>query len=339
MWVDVANEGPATIRRVCRQFEIDEFFVDEALAVGSLPLIETQPDLVYLILNSFHIETGGRLASVELDVFLGPGYLITVHVDENEATRLVMDRIEQGVELAPPTPAGLLAHIAMVGSRRFPPLIEQLETQLDDLEDLAMTADPRAIVAVQALRRDVIVLRRVLAPQREIYFELAESGHQLVDKSSRRLFQRVSDYQAQLLESLEAARSLLGSVLETHRGAVGNQTNEIVRVLTVFSAIMLPLGLVASVYGMNFVEIPLADHPQGFWILVGAMVLAGVGLWLYFGRRGFVGAPRLSELPRAVGLGLYQVGTAPIRVVAEGIESTIRLVTGEPERPDEPGGG
>jgi hypothetical protein len=69
---------------------------------------------------------------------------------------------------------------------------------------------------------------------------------------------------------------------------------------------------------------------MGFWITIGAMTLIAAALWLYFGRRRFVGTPRLSEIPRSVGLGLYHIGTAPIRVVADGIESTIRKVTGSP---------
>lgn len=196
-----------------------------------------------------------------------------------------------------------------------------------------MRADPRALNEVYALRRDVIVLRRVFVPQRQIYDALAEEGRPLVDEASREEFERVTDYQARILESLEAARSLLGSVLETYRGAVADQTNEIVRVLTVFSAILLPLSLVAGIFGMNFVGIPLGDSPYGFWLIVSIMAVIAIGLWVYFGRRRFVGAPRLSELPKAVGLGIYHVGTAPIRVVAGGIESTIRLVTGNQDEP------
>src|SRR5690606_14384017 len=160
--------------------------------------------------------------------------------------------------------------------------------------------------------------------------ELAEEGHPLVDEASRRELQRVVDYQSQVLETLEAARSLLGSVLETYRGAVADQTNQIVRVLTEFSPILLPHSHICGIFGMHFVAIPLAREPMGFWITVGAMALIAISLWLYFGRRRFVGTPRLSELPRAVGLGIYHVGTAPIRVVADGIEPTIRYVTGAP---------
>jgi magnesium transporter len=234
------------------------------------------------------------------------------------------------------TPAGLLAYMAMVGARRVPSLIEALENQLEELEDLAMGADPRTITEVHALRRDLVIMRKVLVPQRQIFEELADGASALIDDASRRALGRVADYQTQTLEGVEAARSLLTSVLETHRGAVADQTNEIVRVLTVFSAVLLPLALVTGIYGMNFLEIPLAEHKYGFWIILGVMAIIGVALWLYFGTRGFVGGPRLSDLPRAVGLGLYHVGTAPIKVVADGIETTMRMVgLGEPRAEEE----
>ena len=335
IWVDVAGESPEIVQDICRSFGIPDELIAETLAEGSLPGLDERRDLVYVVLDSFHTAPGGRLRPSEVDLFVGPRFILSIHDGEIASTAIAIERLDQEVGLQVPTPAGLLAHLAMLGSRRFPALIDQLEIQLDSLEEMAMTADPRALNEVHALRRDVILLRRVLTPQRQIYYELAEEGHPLIDEESRHEFERVTDYQVQILESLEAARSLLGSVLETYRGAVADQTNEIVRILTVFSAILLPLSLVAGIFGMNFVKIPLADEPLGFWLTVGVMALFALGLWFYFGRRRFVGAPRLSELPRAVGLGIYHVGTAPIRVVAGGIESTIRMVTGTNERPED----
>jgi magnesium transporter len=321
VWVDLSAEGPKTIEETCRRFGIPERFIADTLAEGSLPSLEEQRELIYVVLNVFRTTSTGRLGPTEVDLFIGPNFVLSIHDEDILSTVTVMDRLQRGVGLTAASPAGLVAHLAMVGSRRYPALIDHVETQLDSLEELATGADPRAITEVYALRRDVIVLRRVVVPQRQIYDELAEGGHQLLDESSRREFERVAGYQTQILESLDAARSLLGSVLETYRGAIADQTNEIVRVLTVFSAILLPLTLISGIFGMNFVEIPLADNPRGFWIMVAAMAIGAIALWIYFGRRRFVGTPRLRDLPKAVGLGIFSIGTAPIRVVAGGIRS------------------
>lgn len=328
-WFDLAGEDSDTIRRVARSLQIPERFIADALAENSLPALEEERDLIYLVLNVFRTTSSGRLGPSEVDLFIGPNFVLSIHDEDVPSTQAVFERFERGVGLAASSPAGLVAHLAMVGSRRYPALIDQVENQLDVLEELAMRADPRAVTEVFALRRDVILLRRVVIPQRQIYDELCEGSHPLVDEASRREFERVADYQAQILEALDAARSLLGSVQESYRGAVADQTNDIVRVLTVFSAILLPLTLISGIFGMNFIKIPLADDPLGFWITVGGMAVMALALWIYFGRRRFVGAPRLKELPKAVGLGLFTLGTAPIRVVAGGIESTIRLVTGD----------
>jgi magnesium transporter len=321
VWLDLSGESPQTVEATCRTFGIPERLIADTLAEGSLPMLEEQRELVCVVLNGFRTTSTGRIAPSEVDLFIGPDFVMSIHEQEIPSIGIVMDRFARGVGPTAASPAGLVAHLAMAGSRRFPALIDHLETQLDSLEELALGADPRAINEVYALRRDVILLRRVVVPQRQIYDELAEGGHSLLDEPSRREFERVADYQTQILESLEAARSLLGSVLETYRGAIADQTNEIVRVLTVFAAILLPLTLVSGIFGMNFVEIPLADNPWGFWMTVAAMAIGAVALWLYFGGRRFVRTPRLRELPKAVGLGLFAIGTAPIRVVTGGIRS------------------
>jgi hypothetical protein len=190
------------------------------------------------------------------------------------------------------------------------------------------------------------LIRRTLAPQRDVFNELAESIHPAIDPVAARAFDRVFDHHLKLVDSLDNARALLSSVLETHRGAVADQTNEIIRVLTVFSAILLPMSVVAGMWGMNFIEVPLADETWGFWALVGLMLVMGLGLWLYFGRRRFVGGPRLKDLPRSVGLGLIQIGSFPIKVVSTGARQVGKIVTdvamgdsgdggdGQPRRPD-----
>jgi magnesium transporter len=300
--------------------------VGEAIGNSNFTLMEEHAEFLYLVFSGYRTGGGERLQTSEVDIFVGSRFLMTVHEGPLPTLGWLQERIEAGDELESVTPMTLLAQMALASSRRYVPLTRELENQIDGLEELAMVGDPRTLTEVHALRRDVILLHRVLGPQRLVSEDVIDSNHPVIDEQARHLFARVSDHQARVLETLEAARAMLGSVLETHRGAVADQTNEIVRVLTVFSAVMLPLGLIAGIWGMNFERIPAAAQEWGFWGILGLMLLIAVSLWVYFARRGFVGAPRVRELPKAVGLGLIQVGTTPIKVLAGGIESTIRYV-------------
>ncbi len=301
-WVDLEGEDPATIRRVCSELGVDGDLIEEALANDTLPMLHERREMAYLMLKMLDIGDAGSLRAVAVDVFLFAHHLVTVHDREVRAVSTIRRRISEGVALPLDNPAGLLAHLAMVGSRNYPIVIETLEEQIEELEGQAVHADARAIGLAQALRRDVVLMRRALVPQRVIYDELAEGSLSVVDARAQEAFERVAAYQGQILESLEVARSMLGWALETHRSAAADKTNEIIRVLTVFSAILLPLALVTGVFGMNFLHLPLVTEDNGFWVLTGAMAVGAIGSWFYFYRRGFVGGPRLSDLPKAVGI-------------------------------------
>lgn len=326
VWLDLSGADTESISEFATVFDLDEAHVGDSLGESRVSIVEETGNYLFTILSGFVTGRGTRLATTRLAVFVGEDFLITVSEEELPALRWVHGQISGGATLSDPSPIELLAALAMAGSRRMVPLIQELEDQIDFLEDLAIEADPRTITQAYALRRDITLLRRWLAPQKTAYEDLASARHRVVDDIVAADFRRVAHHQAQALESLEAAQSLLESVLEIHRGAVADQTNEIVRVLTVFSAVMLPLGLIAGIWGMNFGSIPGSEESWGFWTLVGSMALLAVGLWVYFARRGFVGAPRLRDLPKAAGLGLIQVGVAPIKVVAGGIETTMRFV-------------
>lgn len=318
VWVDVMGEDADTVREIGRTFQLDAAAVEESFIESNLPLVEEHLDDIFVVLHGF--STGGqRLSTPEIDVFIGPRFLITVRDGPRGSIDMVKERMREEGDLPVSSPASLLALMAHVAGRRYAPLIVELERRADALEEMAMRGDPQTAVEVHALRRDVIYLRRALGPQFEAYEDLSESIHPAIDDEARQLFGRVALQHQRSLAALEAGRSLLNSVVETYRGAVADQTNEIVRVLTAFSAILLPLTLIAGLWGMNFVEIPGADLEWGFWGVVGLMAVLVVVIWVYFSRRGFIGAPRLRELPRSVGLGLYHIGAAPIRVVAGGI--------------------
>jgi magnesium transporter len=322
-WLDMYDESPAAIEAVGNLLSLDDASLHDASEMTLLPRVDEFEGYVYAVINGLVPESGG-LTTDEIDMFIGERFLITVHRTPFTSIQWLQASTNVASTTNLDSPARLAAFIAQLGTRRFLPLITELDARIEDLELMAMASDPRTLPEVQALRRDVTLLRRTVGPQRDAINELAESLHPVIDTSARRAFDRVFDHYVKIVDSLDGARGQLSSVLDTHRGAVADQTNEIVRLLTVFSAVLLPLSVIAGVWGMNVIDLPFGRSRGGFYVLISGMGVIALAMWTYFARRGFVGGPKLSELPKSVGLGLIHIGTAPIRAVTTGIEATVR---------------
>lgn len=332
VWIDIATEDHSEFEQILTDLDIAQPAFVESID-GLFRGISEGAHSVQFVISVPEAGTANRLATDQVAVSLGRRVLVTQHDDPVAAIDRLWDpETLDTSEIS--TPAALAAGIGQSGSRQMIPLIEELEVRIDGLEDLAFAADPRTLTEVHALRRDLITLRRIAGRQRDVLEDLSVSVHHAIGSSGQNAFGKAADHTVRVVESLESARNLLSSVLETYGGAVADQTNEIVRILTVFSAILLPLTLIAGIFGMNFDFIPTSGESWGFWAWIGMMALLAIGLWAYFSRRGFVGAPRLRDLPKAVGLGIVSVGTAPVRAIASGVSSTVKYLDPRKETGD-----
>lgn len=307
VWLDVESDDVAEITEIGTALGFDPLSIEDVVT-DMLPKIDIYDDYRYLVCHGLQFEDD-RIGTIEFDLFISERMLVTFRPGDIHGISWVSDRLESASLDGLGSPAELAARVLEAGSRRFLNLIDALEERIEELEDRAMQADNAVIGAAQALRRDVIVLRRVFGPQRDVLQRLGFD--ETLTSRARRAFADVFDHHFRFVESLDSARALIGSIQETHRGAIAARTNEVMKVLTVFSAIMLPLTLVAGIWGMN-VTLPFETSVDAFAVIVGGMALIAVGLWLYFASRGFVGGIRLSRIPKAVGLTIAHL-TAPVR--------------------------
>jgi hypothetical protein len=209
----------------------------------------------------------------------------------------------------------MLGRLVEFAAREFVPLVEECDVAFDALADRALQGDPAVLGDTQALRRDAATLRSVLGPQREMALSLAGAPSPLLDEDARRRLRDAYDRHHRLVEELDAARMMLATVADTYRAAVAERTNDVMKVLTVFSATLLPLSLIAGIYGMNFENMPELDERWAYPAALGLMATIAVGLWVYFVRRGFVGGVRVPKVSRRVGRGLVGAARAPVRTV------------------------
>jgi magnesium transporter len=324
VWFDVVAGTIDEIKALGELFHLNRHVVEDASTDTHFPKLDDYDDHLFVVLHGV-AERDGRLETVELDAVVGDGFLITAHRRAAPSIDWIVEHA--GSRVSGPDVA--FSRLAEAMARSLLPLVEALDETIDDLEERAIVGDGAVVPEIQALRRDTIRLRRVIGPQREVLARLAASSSPLVQPRSRQRFASANDHYVRVYESVDAARTLLTSTLDTYRGAVAERMNEVMKVLTVYAAILLPLSLIAGIYGMNFANMPELQWRWGYFALLGAMGVLAVGQWIYFARRGFVGQYRFRKIPRTVGRGLAKLMLKPIDLVASAV--------GERERTDDSG--
>lgn len=312
VWLDVVAPSPREVVDIGRRFGFDRYAMEEVVRETRYAKVEPYGDHTFVVGHSISTEAG-VLATVEYDVFIGADFLVSFANEDLAAFVWGRDHVTTGGAIGEAGPDRIFARIAEAGAVRFQPLLDALDERIVELEDRALDADPEIPIEVQALRRDVLVLRTAAAPQRDAFRMLDRDDLPAIGERSRLRFGSVYDLYTRIVEEVDSSRTLLGGVLDTYRGAVAEKANEVMKVLTVFAAIVLPLSLMAGIYGMNFSHMPELAWRWGYFGLLGLMALTGVGLWVYFARRGFIGGPKISSIPKGVGRGL--VGIASLTVV------------------------
>jgi magnesium transporter len=323
-WLDVSAPSTDEIFAASRVLGLDALVVEDIVEPTLAPKLDDHGGFVFMVLHELGLGDH-RVITHELDAVLFPELLLTFHGEHLPALEWVVSEASEMPQMTDGGPDRMLARLAEAVTRRFLPVVEEMEERVEDLEERAITADPSVVSEVLALRRDAVTLRRVLAPLRDAAAEIARSDHVLVTERARRRFADVFDTTAHATDALDSARLMLGSILETYRSTVAERTSEATQTLTVFAAILLPLSLIAGIYGMNFAHMPELAWRWGYY---GALVVMGViaaSMWTYFVRRGFVGRPRLERVPvalvRGVGRGARNVAglaSAPAHLVVRG---------------------
>ncbi|MDZ7675709.1 MAG: magnesium/cobalt transporter CorA [Acidimicrobiales bacterium] len=334
-WLDVTTTDVDELHAIAHQLEFDRVSRDD-LVEAQFPKLETLDNHWLLVVHALALDSE-VVRTVEIDILVGPDWVLTVHDETLRSVDHVFERIQR-TSFGVSGPDHLAARLTEFVGERYLPILDDVDSQILDLEDAAVEGDPSVLSDIHALRRDIALLRRVLGPQRRTLDLLARTdvGHD--DRAGRDLSD-ARDHHTRMVASLETAHQMVATVLDTYRGATAEQMNEVMKVLTAFSAIFMPLTFIAGIYGMNFTNMPELDTPWGYGAVLAIMAVIGASLWVYFVRRGFIGGPKISDLARPakaaghVGRGLASAATLPLRVTpgrrgGGGGESSLKPTSG-----------
>ena len=167
---------------------------------------------------------------------------------------------------------------------------DKYEDRVEELEErsLSQSVDESILEDVSNVRRDLLELRRVAAAQRELVMPLSEGEYDYVSERLGQHFNHVRDHLIKAVELIDAQRERLTGVRDNYHTTLAVRTNDVMKTLTVFAAVLLPLSVIAGVYGMNLPVWPASESPFSFWVVLAAMVAMGGAMLVYFKRRGWL---------------------------------------------------
>ena len=248
--------------------------------------VEDYGNHLFLVLNTLHFDADKRDCWFgEFDVFAGPDLLITVHDGPSRTYREVLPRFEAQPESA--LPGRVLCTLLDFIVDRYLPVLDTMQERIDEMEEQVVKAtSPRQLSDIFALRRALIDFRRIVIGMRDVVNNLLHRTDPWL-QAEQPYLRNVYDHCVRALDLVETYRDILNGVLEVHLTATANRTNEIMKVLTIYTTVAAPILLITGYFGQNFTGLPLIHQPHGILIMHGLLVASTLGALWFFKRRGW----------------------------------------------------
>ncbi|MDH3276207.1 MAG: magnesium/cobalt transporter CorA [Gammaproteobacteria bacterium] len=292
-WVHVQGRPTeAALRELGASFNLHSLALEDVLNIGQRPKVEPFPDQLFVVVSLATI-VDDYVEVHQVSLFVGNNYVISFCEADFTPFEPIVKRLQavggrMRTRGADYLMYGLLDAIIDWGF----PLLETIGLQLEELEEQVLeSADRESLAQIHLMRRELILLRRNLWPQREVINSLLRDDSALIQKDTQLYLRDCYDHTIQIIDLLETYRDMAGSLLEIYLSSVSNRMNDVMRVLTVIATIFIPLTFIVGVYGMNFdrgagpLSMPELGQPLGYLFVWIVMIAIAIGMVVFFRSR------------------------------------------------------
>ena len=280
-WHNILDPASPELDDLAKRYNLHSLHIEDCRHRDQRAKIEEGQGYLFTVLKPVRIDDEGRFDAVDLDVFLGGDFLITVLETDCPELRDLVDRVRKAAG-AEQRADRIYYRILDDVVDSYLPLLDRIHATIDELEDQALNAPtPELLATVFGTKRTLIFLRGILVNTRDLAAQLQRSDFAEISRELVPFLRDVYDHVARNLDTVEIMRDLLTGTLDVYLSSVANRTNQVMKVLTVFGTVALPALVVSGFYGMNVKGLPGADSLYGIFIAVGAMaVVTGLLLWV-----------------------------------------------------------
>jgi len=289
VWIGLHEPDMALLCAVQKQFDLHELAIEDANNAHQRPKIEQYGEALFIVARTAQL-IEGRIAFGETHIFIGDGYLVTVRHGASTSYTAVRERCESCPRALARGEDYILYAILDFIVDNYSPVLESIHEEVEEIEDyvLSHAITKAQIERLYMLRRDLLRLRNAIGPLVEVCRRLEHDELSMVRPAMQTLFRDVTDHVRNIQERIDSMREVLAFAFEASLLVGQAQETAVSKKLASWLAILAVPTAVAGIYGMNFKYIPELQLEYGYFIVMGLMALACIGLYWRFRRVGWL---------------------------------------------------
>jgi magnesium transporter len=290
-WINVDGLRKKEVECICEHYGIHHLVAEDILSLNQRPKMDEVDDILYCLLNMLYFnEKQGVVEQEQISIALGKDFVITFQEDPHkDVFNPIRERLKMPNSKLRKSGADYLCYTMLdliVDNYFF--VMEKLGEKTEILEEeVIRDSNKRALVHINQLRKELIVLKRNIAPVRDLVGGIIRSESELLDDKTTKYFKDVHDHIIQAHDLSENYRDVMLSMQDLYINNVNLRMNEVMKVMAIVTSLLAPPTVIGGIFGMNFDFIPTSDNRWGFYAAVAFMLLIPAGMLMVFKRRGW----------------------------------------------------
>ncbi len=271
VWLDIIGLSKTeTIKKLGGMFNIHPLVQEDILNTNQIPKVEEYEGYIFTILKDIYFNDKNNLETEQISIILMGNLVISIQEHDTDTFHNTHKRLEEskGVRKNSGVDLYYLLIDAIVDDYFI--ILEKMGEEIDKVEDELLDKPEKSVLnKIYFIKRELIFLRTVLWPTRNLVSALTRGEFEAIDKKILLYFRDIYDHVIQMIDIAETYRDICSGMLDTYLSSIGSKTNEVMKILTIFSTIFIPLTFLSGVYGMNFVYFPELAWKYsylGFWV-------------------------------------------------------------------------
>ncbi len=269
------------------RFSLHPLLLEDIANTDQRPKLDDYDTHLFLVLKMLMVNERQEIVVEQVSLVLGRNYVLSFQESRTDVFKPVRDRLQGGKGRLRHLGADYLLH-ALVDAivDQYFAVLELLGEKIEVLQD-GVVSDPKpeTLRQIHALKRQLLFLRRAVWPLREATNNLSRSECSVLQESTRVFFRDLYDHVVQIVDTIETLREMVSASLDIYLSSISYKLNAVMKVLTIITTIFMPLGFIASIYGMNFEHMPELEAQWGYPAVLAVMALVGAGMLFVFRKK------------------------------------------------------